>query len=100
MDEKTPGEELWRRSYGPISDWKPARPSPGEGRSVIGGAFDEVYKAKESITKLLEPLSEEAKDKIKEVARVVDDLAGRSSREARSLLAKTLETIAEKIRPK
>jgi len=96
MAERTPGEELWKRTYEPISDWKPARPAGG---SVIGGAVNEVYKAKESLTKLLEPLSEDAKEKVKEVARIVEDLAGRSSREARSLLAKTLETIAEKIKP-
>jgi len=96
MAEKSPGEELWKRTYEPISGWKPAR---SESTSVVGGAFNEVYKAKESLTKLLEPLSEDAKDKIKEVARIVEDLAGRSSREARSLLAKTLETIADKIKP-
>ena len=99
MAVKDPGEELWKRSYGPISDWKPAAPGSGEGRSVLGGAVEEVYKLRDSVARILEPLSEDAREKIKEVAHVVDDLAGRSSREARSLLAKTLETIAEKIKP-
>lgn len=99
MADKTQGEELWKRKFGPVSDWKPATSCSCGSRSVIGGAIDEVSKAKESVAKLLEPLSEDAKEKIKEVVRIVDDLAGRSTREARSLMARTLETIAEKIKP-
>jgi len=93
------GEELWKRKYEPVSDWKPATPTSGEGRSVVGGAYEEVQKAKETVAKILEPLSEEARTKLKEVVRVVDDLAGRSSREARSMLANALEAIAGRIKP-
>ena len=89
------GSELWKRKFEPISDWKPApQPSGNSGgsKSPFDEAFGEAQKAKESLKKMLKPFSDVAKGKIKEIA-------SKSSKEARSFLAKTLESVAEKIKP-
>ncbi len=96
------GSELWKRKFEPISDWKPAPQTSGisnGAKSLFDEAFGEAQKAKESLKKILEPFSDEAKGKIKEMASVLDDVASKSSKEARSFLAKTLEAVAEKIKP-
>ena len=96
------GSELWKRKFEPISDWKPAPQTSGNSggsKSLFDEAFGEARKAKESLKKILEPFSEKAKGKIKEMASALDEVAGKSSKEARSFLAKTLESIAEKIKP-
>jgi hypothetical protein len=96
------GSEFWKRKYEPISDWKPAPQTSGisEGaKSLFDEALGEAQKATESLKKILEPFSDDAKSKIKEMASVLDDAASKSSKEARSFLAKTLESVAEKIKP-
>ena len=90
------GSELWKRKFEPISDWKPAPRTSGNSgggsKSPFDEAFGEAQKAKESLKKILKPISDVAKEKIKE-------MASKSSKEARSFLAKTLESVAEKIKP-
>lgn len=98
----TEGSDLWKKKFEPISDWKPApqsSESSGGAKSMFDEAFGEAQKAKDSLMKILEPFSDEAKGKIKEMASVLDDVASKSSKEARSFLAKTLESMAEKIKP-
>jgi hypothetical protein len=93
--------ELWKRKFEPISDWKPASQAwTSDGvKSLLDDALGEAQKAAESLKKRLEPFSDDAKSKIKEMASVLDDVASKSSKEARSFLAKTLESVAEKIKP-
>ncbi len=94
--------ELWKRKFEPISDWKPAPQSSGDSggsKSLFDDVLSEAQKARESLKKVLEPFSDDAKGKIKEMASVVEDVATKSSKEARSFLAKTLESVAEKIKP-
>jgi len=96
------GSELWKKQFEPITDWKPASQTSGNSdssKSMLDEAFGEAQKAKESLKRILEPFSDKAKDKIKETASVLDEMASKSSKEARSFLAKTLESVAEKIKP-
>ncbi len=96
------GSELWKRKFEPITDWKPAPQTfgnSGSSKSLFDEAFGEAQKAKESLKKMLEPFSDRAKGKIKETASMLDEVASKSSKEARSFLAKTLESVAEKIKP-
>ncbi len=98
MSEKDPLSEILRRKFGPVTDWKPAcqTESAGQGlKSIIG----EAQKGMESIEKLLDPFAEDAKAKIRGAAATLEDVAAKSSKEARSFLAKALETVAEKIKP-
>ena len=96
------GTELWRRKFEPISDRKSTEQTSGnsvDSKSGFNEALGEAQKAKTSLEKMLEAMSDEAKGKIKETVSVLDGMASKSSREARSFLAKTLESVAEKIKP-
>jgi hypothetical protein len=96
------GSELWKGKFEPISDCKPASQASGNSggpKSLFDEAFGGAQKAKESLKKILEPFSDRAKGKIKETASVLDEMASRSSKEARSFFSKTLESVAEKIKP-
>ena len=97
MNSTDQGPELWKRKFEPFSDWRPAS-SPF--RAVLEDPLGEAQKLKDSLRKTLEPLAVDAKDKIKEMAAVLDEMAAKSSTETRAFLAKTLESIAEKIKPK
>lgn len=98
MSEKDPLSEILGRKFGPVSDWKPASQggSVGQGLKSI---LDEAQKGMESIEKLLDPFAEDAKAKIRGAAATLEDVAAKSSKEARSFLAKALEAVAEKIKP-
>jgi len=103
MDEKQSGSELWRRKFDPISEWKPAGATPGAfsgPRAVLEEALEGLEKGKDALTKMLEPFSEEAKTKIKDMVGVLDDVASKSSTEARTFLANILGAMSDKIRPK
>lgn len=103
MDEKQKGSELWKKKFDPVSDWKPARGTSAASsspRAVLEEALEGIGKGKEALTKMLEPFSDEAKTRIKEMAGVLDDVASKSSNEARSFLANILGAMAEKIKPK
>ncbi len=94
--------DLLKRKFEPISDWRPAKSEPSivSGiRSVLSDALEEAQKVKETLEKVLEPFSEDAKKKIKNAASILEETASKSSGEARSFLAKTLEALAEKIKP-
>jgi len=96
------GSELWKRKFEPITDWKPAPQTfgnSGGSKSLVDEEFGEAQKPKGSLKKILEAFSDEAKGKIKEMASVLDEAASKSSKEARSFLAKTIESVAEKIKP-
>ena len=96
------GSELWKRKFEPFTDWKPAPQASGNSggsKSMFDEAFGEAQKPKGSLKKRLEAFSDEAKGKIKEMASVLDEVASKSSKEARSFLAKTIESVAEKIKP-
>lgn len=97
MNQKNEGPELLKRKYEPFSDWRPAA---GAYRSVLEDPVGEAQKFKESLKKTLEPLAEDALVKIKEMAVVIEEVASRSSKETRSFLAKTLTSLAEKVKPK
>jgi len=97
MNQKNEGPELWKRKYEPFSDWRPAASSF---RSVLEDSLGEAQKFGESLKKTLEPLAEDALVKIKEMAVVIEEVAGKSSKETRAFLAKTLASLAEKIKPK
>jgi len=94
--------ELWKRKFEPISDRKSTEQTSGSSGDPKSG-FDEVLgeaqKANTSLHTILETLSDEAKGKIKETASVLDGMASKSAKEARSFLAKTLESVAERIKP-
>ncbi|MBI5252489.1 MAG: hypothetical protein HY912_23590 [Desulfomonile tiedjei] len=103
MNEKQTGSELWRRKFEPVTDWKPASESSGAysgPRAMIEDALAGIGKSKDALTKALEPFSEEARTKIKDMVGVLDDVASKSSTEARSFLANILAVMAEKIKPK
>jgi hypothetical protein len=96
------GTELWKRKFEPISDRKSTEQTSGSSvdpKSGFDEALGEAQKAQTSVHKILEALSDGAKGKIKETVSVLDGMASKSSKEARSFLAKTLESVAERIKP-
>jgi hypothetical protein len=97
MNNTSQGPELWKRKYEPFSDWRPAS---GSYRSVLEDPLGEAQRLKQSLKSILEPFAEDAKEKIKEMAVVLEEMASKSSTETRTVLAKTLESIAGKIKPK
>jgi hypothetical protein len=90
-------EEIWKRKFEPFSSW---RPTSGSSRSILDDTLGEAQRLAESLKSTLEPLADNAVDKIKAIASTVEEMAGKSSQETRGFLAKTLESIAEKIKPK
>jgi hypothetical protein len=99
MTEKNSNSDLLKRKFEPISDWKPAETSSSGVDKMIGDAVKTVQKNLETLGKTLEPYSDEATNKIKDMASSLDGVVGKSSKDARSWLAKTLETLAEKVKP-
>ncbi len=99
---ENPESELLRRKFEPVTDWRPApqteRGAEGS-RSVFEEAVENAQKAAESFMKALGPIALEARDKIKEVTSGLDDAASKSSVEVRNFVAKTLASMAEKIKP-
>jgi len=102
MNAKPDPSELLKRKFEPISDWKPAGQSSSAGevlKSFFQETLEEAQKRGESFGKALEPFTEDAKTKIRDLAAFLEEAAGTSSKEARSFLAKTLESLAGKIKP-
>jgi len=100
MKPQNQESELWRRKFEPVTDWRPASSSTGALKSVLDDPLGTAQKATESLVKALEPIVVEARDKIKDMTSVLDEAAGKSSVEVRTFVAKTLESMAEKIKPK
>jgi hypothetical protein len=101
MDDKFK-EELLSRKHEPFTDWQPAKEQSDvtQGlKNLLNDTVDQAHKTKEALEKKLEPFTEEAGAKIKEFATLIEDVASKSSKEARSFIAKTLETVAQKIKP-
>ncbi len=102
INEK-PESELLRRKFEPVTDWRPApqsERSPEGSRSVLEEAVENAQKAAESFMKALGPIALEARDKIKEVTSGLDEAAGKTTVEVRSFVAKTLASMADKIKPR
>lgn len=99
MGDNDKQSDLLKRKFEPVSDWKPAEQSSGGVEGAIKEAIKSVQKSLQSLEKQLEPYSEEATTKIKEMTSSLDGVVGKSSKDARSWLAKTLETLAEKVKP-
>ncbi len=102
MNAKPDKSELLKRKFEPISDWRPAAQTSNAGealKSFFQDTLEEAQKRGESFGKALEPFTEDAKGKIKDLAGFLEGMAGKSSNEARSFLAKTLESLAGKIKP-
>lgn len=102
MSDEKFRSELLMRKFEPVSDWKPA----GEKaditqtlKSIFNETVEQAQKRKESLEKALGPLTDDAWTKIKDMAALMEDTTVKSSKEARSFLAKTLEAMAEKIKP-
>ncbi len=96
------GSELWQRKFEPITDWKTSvqtSENSGVSKLLVDESFGKSQKPTGSLKRILEACSDEAKGKIKEMASVLDDVAGKSSKKVRSFLAKTIESVAEKIKP-
>lgn len=103
MNEKQTDSELWKRKYKPVTDWKPAGETSSSSsgpRALLEEAMEEIGKGKDALVRKLEPLSEEAKTKFKDTIKVLDEVASKSTTEARSFLAKLLSDTADKIKPK
>ena len=102
MDDEKFRSELLMRKFEPISDWRPVEPSSEMTqtlRSIFDETLDQAQKRKEAWEKALGPMTEEAGTKIKDMARFLEGAAVKSSKEARSFLAKAFEAMAERIRP-
>jgi len=103
MNEKKTESELWRKKFEPVTDWKPAAGTSGASsgpRALIEEALEGLGKSKDAVAKMLEPFSEDAQTKIKDMAGVVEEVASKSSSEARTFLANILGALEQKIRPK
>ncbi len=101
MDDKF-REELVNRKYEPFSDWRPAKEQSEVTqalKNLVNGTVEQAQKTKETLEKKLEPFTDEAGAKIKEFAALIEDVASKSSKDARSFIAKALENVAQKIKP-
>lgn len=90
MAEDKSRSELLKRKFEPVSDWRPAK------------AMTLTDRIKSSVSEAIEDaqeLTEDAKVKIGKAASLVEEVAGKSSKEARSFLSKALATLADKIKP-
>ncbi len=97
------GSELWRRKFEPVTDWRPAPQtsrSSGTSKSLFEDTLRQAQNATESLVKALQAIAVETRDKVKDVVPVLDEAASKSSVEVRSFVAKTLGSLAEKIKPK
>jgi hypothetical protein len=101
MAEKNSKEDLLKKKFEPISDWKPCKPASGTDglETYVSDAIDSAQKGLESLMKSVEPLKEQADANVKKMAASLEVTAEQSSKEAREWLAKTLEGLAEKIKP-
>jgi hypothetical protein len=100
---ETSESELLRRKFEPVTDWRPARqtePSAPGSRSVFEEAVENAQKAAVSLMKALGPIAGEARDRIREVTSGLDEAANKSSVDVRSFMAKTLASMADKIKPR
>ena len=103
MNAKPDTSELLKRKFEPISDWRPAGQTTGSGEAaklLFQEALEDAKKKGDSLAKSLEPLTEDAKVKIKEFAGFMEEFAGKSPNEVRSFLANALESLAAKIKPR
>jgi hypothetical protein len=101
MAERNSTEELLQRKFEPISDYKPCKQTSGaEGlESYVSDAIDTAQKGLESLMKSVAPLTDDADAKIRKMAASLESTAQQSSKEGRAWLSKTLEGLAEKIKP-
>jgi hypothetical protein len=102
VDEEKFTCDLLMRKFEPVSDWRPA----GEKsditqtvKSVFNETLEHAQKHKEALEQALGPLAEEAWAQIKGLAGVLEGATTKSSKEARALLAKTFNAMAERIKP-
>jgi hypothetical protein len=102
MDDDKFRRELLMRKFEPVTDWKPAG-APADITDVLKRVFNETLedaqKRREALEKALGPLSEDAWARIRELGGFLEDATAKSSKEARSLLAKTLQAMADRIKP-
>jgi hypothetical protein len=102
MDDDKFRRDLLMRKFEPISDPCPAEEESDLTKtlkSVFNETVEQAQKQKEALENALGPLTEEAWTKIKDLAGLLEDSTIKSSKEARGLLAKTLQAMAEKIKP-
>ena len=94
-DEK----DILRRKFEPFTDYRPAGERAGRSQALWNETLEQAQRTREAIEKRLEPFTEEAGVKIKEFAAIIEDAASKSSKEARSFIAKTLAAVADRIKP-
>jgi hypothetical protein len=102
MEEDNLRKELLKRKFGPISGWRPATQRADLAqtlKSVFGDTVEQAQKRREALEKALGPLAGEASARIRDLASFLEEKAEKSSKEARSFLAKTLEAMAERLKP-
>jgi len=102
MDDDKLRSELLMRKFEPVSDWKPAGKKSDitqTFKSIFNETLEEAQKRKEVLERALGPMALEAWTKIQDMAGFLEDTTIKSSKEARSFLAKTLEAVAEKLKP-
>jgi hypothetical protein len=94
-------KELLSRKFDPVTDWRPAKQTSlaGRLRSTVGETMGDAQKRMEALEKALEPLTDEAKTRMREAASLVEEAASKSSKEARTFLSKALQTLADKVKP-
>jgi ribosomal protein L22 len=103
MSNEKQESELWRRKFEPVTDWRPASGASScteSSKTAVEERLAQAQKAAESFVKILESIAVEARDKIKDVTSVLDEAVGRSSGDVRSFVAKALEGMADRIKPK
>ncbi|MEW6532587.1 MAG: hypothetical protein AB1473_17285 [Thermodesulfobacteriota bacterium] len=102
MSKHTEMSELLKRKFDPVSDYRPVGPGSEKGsklKSAVSDTLEEAHKIKEYVEKAIEPFADDAKVRIREASAALVDVAGKSSKEARKVLAKTLKGLAKKIEP-
>ncbi len=94
-------KELLKRKFEPVSDWRPVKQASlaDRFRSTVGETVGDAQKRMEALEKALEPLTEDAKTRMREAASLVEEAASKSSKEARTFLANALQTLADKVKP-
>lgn len=88
MTEQNSTEDLLKRKFEPFSDWRPA----SSGRRSVASIVDAVSEA-------FEPYTKDLQVKVKDLATSLEDVASKSSTDARGYLADAFESLAKKLRP-
>ncbi len=97
MTDKQDFDELLKRKFEPFSGWRPA-PQSGSGIDAVWEAIQTARRGFDSFMKTMEPYTDQADARIRDLVTQLEGTMGESSKETRAYLAKQLEKMATRLR--